>query len=364
MRLKSPDVLFLVPSLRISGGVQEVLLLAEQLTQSGVQVQILSLWKAENELPHRDLPIEYLSNFKTNRSLAAAQYALLLIRFMRYLRRETAKHRPSLMLTHFSTFPFAWMAPSLHWYCFNQDIEWMFVPDGLPRLLLRRLILATGRRADVVTTNSFVESQYAQQGISSVAQVSIWADGFWLSPESHDPRPVDIVMLLRKGGMKRLDLYLQMLSKLEERSGIRCAIVSPDSDILDLVKCRTDISLLRPSNQELRNLYRQSKIFISLSDTEGFGLTPLEAMGQGCIPICRDSGGVRCYMTGSMLSNLVPRSEPLETILTRIDALLENPQERAMLSAVAVKIFHDGLKESQVRRTAAVRSLASILRHD
>jgi glycosyltransferase involved in cell wall biosynthesis len=268
------------------------------------------------------------------------------------------------MLTHFSTFPFAWLAPKSRWYCFNQDTEWMFVPSGLGRQLLRWFILTASRRANVITTNSFIESQFEREGIHSVAQVSIWADQFWASTENNDTRSIDVVILLRKGGMKRLDLYLDLLTRLEAAQTISCAVVTPDPDIYATVKSRAIQLILRPSNQELRALYRRSKIFVSLSDTEGFGLTPLEAMGQGCVPVCRNSGGVQCYMAGPMQRNLIPRSEPLETVLTRISELLANPKELAANSITAAEIFRDGLKESNARREAAIRSLAKVLKHE
>jgi glycosyltransferase involved in cell wall biosynthesis len=355
------DLLLILPSLRISGGVQEALLLAEQLTRHGVSVRVLSLWKADNELPHPHLPADYLSHSTPRKIFAAVQYPFLLIKFIYYLCKNTVERRPALMLTHFSTFPFSWLAPSYRWYCFNQDIEWMFVPDGLGRLLLRRFILATCRRSQVINTNSFIESQYAQEGIESVAQMTIWADEFWTSGESVPDRPIDVVLLLRRGRMKRLDLYLDILPQLRQRN-IRCATVTPDPELHSLVQHRVEHAFLRPTNQEMRDLYKQSKIFLSLSDTEGFGLTPLEAMGQGCVPVCRDSGGVRCYMRDSLLPNLIARSEPLETIINRVKDLLASPNQLEVISKAAVDTFRNGVKESVMGRNKAIIILAQRLK--
>lgn len=363
MRSKSYDLLLLVPSLRISGGVQEALLLAEGLTQRGVRVQIISLWKADNELPRRNLPVDYLSHYTTNKLAALFQYPILLLKFMRYVHIHSAASDSPIMMTHFSTFPFAWLSPSSKWYCFNQDIEWMFVPKGVLRILLQSFILATSRRAGVITTNSYVDFQYEQEGIRSIAQISIWADKFWLSPNRNPHlRPVDVVMLLRKGVMKRLDLYLGLLSQLESNVNMNVAIVTPDPDISILVRDRAKITLLRPTNEELRNLYCQSKIFVSLSDTEGFGLPPLEAMGQGCVPICRNSGGVRCYMKGPLERNLVALSEPLQVIQERIEVLLASSSELAVSSIEAVTIFRDGLVQSGSSKESALTSIAASLR--
>lgn len=357
----STDLIVLIPSLRISGGVQEALLLADRLRQRGVRVRIVTLWGTLKEFSHDGLPVDRLSNFMAKRATAALQFPLLLKRFAAYLRQPDLAGA-AVMLTHFSTFPFAWLAYSRRWYCFNQDIEWMFVPRGIPRALLRRFILATSRRACVITTNSFIESKFADHGVASIAQVSIWADPFWLATDTTTPRrSVDVVMLLRKGRMKRLDLYLELLSRLRSRPEIISVVVTPDAEIHAKVLGMAARVLLHPSNSELRSLYADSRLFVSLSDTEGFGLTPLEAMGQGCIPLCRDSGGVRCYMTGPLEKNLVPLAEPINEICIRIEQLLSDLERLDCDSASAIAIFRRGVDQTDAHRRAAIRSIVDSL---
>jgi glycosyltransferase involved in cell wall biosynthesis len=357
-------LLIVMPSLRISGGVEVILALAKDLQSKGLKVRVVSLWKTEHELSHRGVPVDYLSDFVANKSKAALQYPILLLKFRSYLRKAGISTRTPVMMTHFSTFPFGWLVPSSRWYCFNQDIEWMFVPEGVQRRLLRGFILATSRRARVVTTNAFVESQYDAEGIPSLAQISLWVGDYWLSKDAGEgiqERPIDIVMLLRKGVMKRPDLYIELLQRLKSRENLRCTVISPDADILAQIKELASECLHRPTNDEMKELYLRSKIFLSLSDTEGFGLTALEAMGQGCVPVCRDSGGVRCYMLGAMEPNLIPREAPLEVILARIEAILGNSAELARLSTAARKVFEDGLHNSTHRREMSLEILAAEL---
>lgn len=361
MTSDSPDLIVLVPSLRISGGVQEALRLADQLRQAGIRVRILTLWKAPKELPSDTLEIDRISHFTARRSTAALQFPILLIRISAYLRQPEARGA-ALMLTHFSTFPFAWLARSHRWYCFNQDMEWQFVPKGFLRNLLRRLILATSRRASVVTTNPFIDNEFARLGVQSIAQVSIWPDGFWLTREvTQHRRSIDLIMVLRKGRMKRLDLYLELLSLIRSRPDIVSTIITPDADIHAAVQGMAAKSILRPSNFEMRSLYADSRIFLSLSDTEGFGLTPLEAMGQGCVPLCRDSGGVRSYMIGSLRANLIPLSESVESIWGRIKRILSDPDLLHERSASAVDIFRSGAEHAAVDRRDALSTIVNSL---
>ena len=49
--------------------------------------------------------------------------------------------------------------------------------------------------------------------------------------------------------------------------------------------------VLNPSEDELKALYSGAKYFVSASQYEGFGLTVIEAMASGCIPIVQNNEG-------------------------------------------------------------------------
>jgi glycosyltransferase involved in cell wall biosynthesis len=287
----------------------------------------------------------------------------LLLYFLFYvlIRTKSARgHRNALLLTHFSTFPLAWLAPHLDWYCFNQDVEWMFVSDGRKRVLLRKLILATSRRANVITTNGYISSLYQREGIRPLGQASIWPPKLWLSHERLAERDIDVVMFVRRGHMKRMDLYLEILPQMN-KVGISFAVVTPDFEIQATVVGLAGSCVLLPSDEEIRQLYQRSKIFLLLSDTEGFGLPPLEAMGSGCIPLCRDSGGPRCYMDGQFAGNLVPLDAPIPEILRRLQTLLSDPGRLSELSLEATRRFETGLLSTISQRKACIATLAQRL---
>jgi glycosyltransferase involved in cell wall biosynthesis len=351
----------LLPSLRISGGVKEALKFAEELSSSGNPVQLVALWKNKYELTST-LPIHYLSDFVAQRSLAAVQFPLLLLRFFLFLRsgQSSNSRRPALVLTHFSTFPFAWIASMHDWNCFNQDVEWMFVKEGFRRVLLRWFILATSRRSRVVTTNAFVEGLYLREGLKPFGRLSIWPSPIWLTGHSDAARDIDVVMLLRRGHMKRLDLYIDILRRMKQRDITSC-IVTPDSDIFDEVATLSTTALLRPSDQELRVIYQRAQIFLLLSDTEGFSLPPLEAMGSGCVPICRDSGGPRSYMVGLLSENLIPLEASNAHVLETVQTLLSDTKRLGMLSEYAVEKFAEGSVIARTERSECIAALTDAL---
>ena len=360
---KRRGLIVLLPSLRISGGVQEALRLANDLVERGVEVRVIALWKHQHESPGSKLQVEYLSDFVPRKAWAAFQFPLLLLRFVTYmmrLRKEPEWSFPTLLLTHFSTFPFAWLTPALGRFCFNQDLEWKFVPVPC-QTLVRWLVLFTSRRSKVITTNEFVSHCYVELEVEPYAQASIWASSFWLGciPAAH--RPFDIGILLRHGSVKRPELYFELLNLIRKETSIRCAVVTPEDNLYQQAKQLVEHVLLRPSNQELRAFYGSCKIFVLLSDTEGFGLPPLEAMASGCVPLCRDSGGVRCYMKGSFGDSLVSAGECIPEILERIRSLLCRADELVTLSHRARACFADGLRDSKAERDEALDRIAADL---
>jgi len=355
----------LLPSLRISGGVKEALRLAEEMQATGIDIAVAALWRSEHELDCPIVPVLPLSSFYAKRTTAPLQYPVLLLLFLwRILRLlcTSPKTRYVLFMTHFSTFPMAWLAPWLDWYCFNQDVEWMFIPDGIGRRLLRRFILATSRRASVITTNAYISGRYLFEDIRPVSQASIWATEFWIDPDSTPiaDRDIDVVMLPRRGHMKRLDLYQEALAALKAAS-IRTAVMTPDSDIQASLAPIVPVCLLRPTNEEMRQLYGRSKIFLLLSDTEGFGLPPLEAMASSCVPLCRDSGGPRIYMDGALSSNLIPFETSVSEIVQRVQALLADPDSLTTLSHIARDRFMVGLNTTATERRQCLATLVNKL---
>jgi glycosyltransferase involved in cell wall biosynthesis len=361
--------LFLIlASLRFSGGVTEALRLAEDLQARSIPVCLIVLWRSEHELPCPNLPVVYLSSFRTTDPAKLLQYLYFLAAFLLFVCKDsltTGQRSIAVLLTHFSTFPFGWIAPWAQRYCFNQDIEWMFVPPGLPRRIVRRIILATSRRSLVVTTSSHVDRLYRDHGVQSIGQVGIWARETWLqqpTPTERDAeRDIDVMMFVRRGRVKRLDLCHAVLERLKE-AGISTLAVAPDPEIHRGVLPLATHAALCPTDDELRDLYRRSKIFLLLSDLEGFALPPLEAMGAGCVPLCRDCGGPRSYMDGAFAAHLIPLDANPTYIVQRVEALLADPVQLDALSGQARQRFAEGLALSRRLRSVCIDAFAQNLR--
>ncbi len=340
----------LLPSLRISGGVQEALRLASALQQRGVDVTLVAMWKHTHESPHPNLKVEYLSCYSPNKMKAVFQLFSILRTFRQFAGKwmSDGGTKNAVMFTHYSTFLLFFLSRQAQRFCFNQDLEWCFVPAGILRKIVKDLVLRVSARSFVVTSNQYISTRYRQYGIEVAAQASTWATPFWKAESCGSSRDIDVIVLLRQGAVKRFDLYEEFLRMARERKRMDVAVVTPDDEIAEKVQQFNYKIYLRPSDQELRDLYGRAKVFLLLSDLEGFGLPPLEAMGSGCVPLCRNSGGVTNYMQGDFESCLIPLNENIEEIMDRLENLLDT--DVGALSAAARLVYEAGSKRSEEER--------------
>jgi len=253
-----------------------------------------------------------------------------------------------MVFTHYATLPLALFVPRRQRFFFAQGLEWKFVNSNLLSLVLRKIILSIYQSGCVITTNAYLSKCLSDEGINVCLEAPIWADPEFLT---HDvlQQSIDFVMVLRKGDCKRLDLYLRFIA-LGLLQNLKIAVITPDDEIAKLVPEKVSEVLLRPDLCAMRSIYARSACFVHLSDHEGFGLPPLEAMGAGCIPICRDSGGVRTFMLDSPAADLLfPRSMSIDDIFAHAMLVLKDPalNERRLLVR---KYFQLGLDNCVMAR--------------
>lgn len=342
-----------LPSLKISGGTLELLRLAKDLSTEVRSVDAVSMWRSPHEVQHSGTDVAYLSEWTPRIKLALCQYPALLWRFMRFVGRSD-RSATTWIFSHYATLPLTLFIPaSRRWY-FVQDMEWRFVRSRALSGLLKQAILFFYSRGRIISANAYLSSQLREQGLRVEVEAPIWADSKFRQ-EIAATRDVDLVMVLRKGAHKRLDLYLALLTRVRaEHPSWRVAIVTPEDHIAIVTRDLVALQLVRPGLAEMKEIYARSRCFVHLSEHEGFGLPPLEAMGGGCVPICRDSGGVRSYMQGELGSLLLPRTFSIEEILARIGLLLSSPAELSRLSSVAARIFVEGSRMAS-RRAGELR---------
>lgn len=81
---------------------------------------------------------------------------------------------------------------------------------------------------------------------------------------------------------------------------------------------------LKPTQEELAQLYRKCDVFVFTSWREGFGLPPLEAMACSAPVVLTDSGGVREYARHQENCLMVPPKNP-NSLAMAIQSVLDDP---------------------------------------
>ena len=237
-----------------------------------------------------------------------------------------------------------------------QDLEWKFIGNRFISYMLRCMILYCYRRGVLISANPFLTAALRDLRLEVPFELPVWADEKF-ADETYGPRDIDIAMVLRKGAHKRLDLYLSFIGLAQERN-LKLAVISPDEEVIAAVNAASILCLLRPALSEMRALYARSKCFLHLSDHEGFGLPPLEAMGAGCVPLCRDSGGVRAFMNAEGLRKLlIPLETPINAIFHFAETLLSDSRQLCELSRIARNVFQRGIAVTKASRKSCLERL-------
>lgn len=150
-----------------------------------------------------------------------------------------------------------------------------------------------------------------------------------------------ITIIMRGSAMKGDWLLMDILKKLGNLE---------TSLIINLVSIDKNISLPFISNQNITinllsgpqdrltiyQLLQKSNFYIDTSLSEGFGLTALEAMSAGCIPIVSDSMGINEYIKNGHNGIIIKDVNNANSYIREINKLLKNHDSSQTLSQNAI----------------------------
>ena len=105
------------------------------------------------------------------------------------------------------------------------------------------------------------------------------------------------------------------------------------------------------SDEELRNLYRDARAFVFLSEYEGFGLTPVEALSAGIPIVVLDTGVAREIYGPAAI--YVPRSDP-GLVAHALERALFDPAERSRVLTASQDVLARYSWEECARRTLQI----------
>lgn len=236
-----------------------------------------------------------------------------------WLRRRVGADNPSVFFAPAYTapvYPGVPLAVTIHDVSFAAHPEWFRPREGLRRRWLTR---HTARQAAVVFTDSlFSRDEIVRRlGVDS-NRLEVIPPGVTsrsAGAHAHGHREPIVLYVGSIFNRRRLpDLIAAFARATRDLPGARLAIVGDDRTWppLDLpaiaraegVADRTDFRRY-VSDDELTELYGRASVFAFLSEYEGFGLTPLEALTAGVpivvldTPVAREVYGQAAHYTGS-----------------------------------------------------------------
>lgn len=331
------NYIIILPSLKVSGGVLEAYRLAKKISDNGCNCKILCLWKTKTPIDANGIQVLYLSNWETNIKYAIFQLPFIFLNFIKFSKKiQNTKY----IFTHYSTIPLINSPFIKNKIIFIQGIEWEFIKIPLINSIYKKILISTYKKNNILSANEYIKIRLEKENVASNA-MPLWADSFFLSNEINLHKKTDILIMIRKGFIKRPDLYFELLLKFKTKENINIKVITPEPEIHDRVQNLGYKCVLNPHKNEIKSLYNESKIFIFLSENEGFGLPPAEAMGSGCVPFCRDSGGPSSYMIGPLKEFLFPLNYSIDLIIEKSINTINNEHHIKDLQTYCIKIFKE-----------------------
>ncbi|MDO8679820.1 MAG: glycosyltransferase family 1 protein [Acidobacteriota bacterium] len=272
------------------------------------------------------------------------------------LPRELSRDRPDVLFAPGYTAPLTAPAPTVltvHDVSFFAKPEWFSYREGTRR---RLLTAASARRARVVITDSmFSKSEIVKHIGLPEASIRVIPLGIRRTEPSSEPSSGTLVrnpreepspepparepIVLYVGSVfarRRVDQLIASFDRVVDRvPSARLEIVGENRTVphLDLEARRrqarhADRISIRSYVDEatLRDLYARASVFAFLSEYEGFGLTPLEALASGIPPVLLDTPIAR--ETNGPAARYVPAANMADRLVDALSDCLSNTAAR------------------------------------
>ena len=312
---------FLIPllTLKDNGGGAVAMAFARSLKATGAKVTILSSGFNGTVAVHRpeNVGIDFLISPSGNRILALTMFFVYAVAYS-FLRR------PQLVYTHIVTglIPnFSGRKPLM----LAQDLEYRFYAM-LGRRLAKSLFASVTQRSRLIVSSLWLEKFFRRRRLDILFSGDVGIsrglfDG-QINPPTHT-RTSDYLLIAKRGSHKRHDETCDLAARLAAR-GYDVTLIDqmrvagpvggpPTLHVLDAV-----------SQTRMCELFRNAKVFICVSRAEGYGLTPLEALSQGCYVVTTPTPST-ARMRNAMLT-VVNGSDDLVERLVQAALLVREPR--------------------------------------
>lgn len=240
------------------------------------------------------------------------------------------------------------MVVAIHDVSFAAHPEWFAWREGVRRRTLTRL--AARRAARVLTISKFSKREIAERLGISPSKIDVIYPG---APSNADrPRPLRTGsenVILYAGSLfnrRHIPELIEGFARLARRRGdVRLEIVGDNRTVppvdIDRLAVATGIDdriAIRSylPDEQLAAIYRRARAFVFLSEYEGFGLTPLEALAAGVPIVVLDTPVAREIYGSAAL--YVGRPDP-DLIHTAMERVLFDETERTRVLDAAPDVL-------------------------
>ena len=339
---------------RISGGGAVAMEFAADICNDGISPTIMYIWSSEHK-SHAG-GISFPSRNTLGIIFGVLSYIPLLLLLAWKIHRISLNQKNSaVIVTHYSTLPLAFLLKLLRSPVrvinLYQDKEWKFFGGQIIPGFIRSISFLSFYFSDIIVyANQYLASIPFDLRLAAVENrrsldsyrhivYPIWCDKRFVDNAARHFKPpllreYDVAFCVRNGYAKNSSAYLEF-SRISHKSPVPLHLVAfgPSN-----TSCLADISRLDNVQTEydcnftkLAEILSNSRMFLVLSRHEGFGLTALEAMAFGCVPLVLDNGGCSNFLSGYP-EQILPQGSSLKTILEKVNAILGDIDNLAGLS--------------------------------
>jgi glycosyltransferase involved in cell wall biosynthesis len=220
------------------------------------------------------------------------------------LARAVRHDRPDVLLAPAYSAPLAVSCPyvlAMHDVSFSAHPEWFGWREGARRRFIARL---SARKASaVVTGTAFSRDEVMRYLGVPHDRIRVIPYGLGMAPATSAPTDRDPVVLFvgsvfnRRHVPELIDGFARVA---RDRTHLLLEIVGanrthPRQDLHRLAASQSAAVRIRDwvDDTELQRLYGRARVFAFLSEYEGFGFTPLEALAAGATPVVLDTAVAR-----------------------------------------------------------------------
>lgn len=263
-------------------------------------------------------------------------------------------HRADVLFAPGYTAPLTVAAPvvlTVHDVSFFAHPEWFSFREGTRRRLLTAWSARRARR--VITDSAFSQSEIARHIGIARSRVTVIPLGVDHPPGagSREPGAGREPLVLFVGSIferRRVDRLIESFDEVVARvPNARLEIVGEnrtrhprlDLDALRQRRAHADRIHIRSyvDDETVTSLYKRASVLAFLSEYEGFGFTPLEALAAGVAPVLLDTPIAR--ETCGAAARYVAPEAPTAAIATAIVELLTDAAARAGIMERASEVF-------------------------